>query len=461
MKPVSLLYNRLDQSQKEITQIFSEKQEDIFYASVLDGRVMFGDYHNCPMDDIENTIVIDTITYENVDFQHPNLRKFDLKRHFEPEYREKFTKYMVDLYNEIFSERINSSPLEIISNNYIPNEKKKKRVYIFDEDGTRASTIFASYLIRYYHINIHVTTIFNKLEAAYNARTNKPEKWSNCKIPRIERHRAFTFAELNHRHFESYKSCFKERVKSATKRNRIAKVKGQVRCGYDTPFKMGSRYRDLYVEGFLKIVLERERNKIKDYPELLIWWPQKKTIKYRTYGLTGESYIDYARSVRNLFHSICVYEDELIIDSNGQEKLSPDFYRVQIQLSHSSQKITRHPFDRNFTIDQPQEPKYLYWQNELLPYKEWKPYIFSAIYERVIRMTDSYLYLVKLRNAGTNLFFLEKEGFDFVEEGMTIQEHFKTCNGNWGPAQILVCMMQGLRPWTEKIDIDNDLWMAD
>ena len=44
---------------------------------------------------------------------------------------------------------------------------------------------------------------------------------------------------------------------------------------------------------------------------------------------------------------------------------------------------------------------------------------------------------------------------------MTIQEHFKTCNGNWGPAQILVCMMQGLRPWTEKIDIDNDLWMAD
>lgn len=438
-------------------EIDTGKSTEINYASLLDGRVMFGSCENCPMDNEENTIVINTITYENVKFEHKNLREYVLEKFHEPEERPEFKCYMKELFIEIFPEKIHHIWAD---KEGVAREKdSEKRIYIFDEDGTGASAIFVAFLVRYFHKHIHVNDIFLLMKEAYDKRTNKPQKWSNCVIPRIERHRAFIFSELNHNHFDSYRSCFNERVKSATKKNRIARMKGKVRCGRHISVTRSTKYKDLYVEGFNKILLEQERTKIKDYPELLTWYPQRKLIKYRAFSLTGHSYIDYARSIRNLWFSMFVYPEQVEIDEDGNKKLTPDFFRLQIELSHSSKKYTRHPLDKNFFDEKMRLPEYIFWQGDLLNYKKWKPILFSAIYERIVRYNASYSFICKMQNAGNNLYFLCKEGFDYVEHGMTYEEHFKTCNGEWGISQILVGMLTDQRPWREKINIDEELWM--
>ena len=417
------------------------------YASVLDGIVMFGAPTNCPQNidiildtrseydlpydpiNVENYKRNKKISSENQDAQsksiHPDLVLYPLWPGHEPNHAIRFENFMMDLDFRI---------------------GRGETIYITDPDGTERAALLAWWFL---HKNEKRTPEFSlmKINEAYQLRSNKPAKWTNVQVPRFTRQLVFGKWLLSGTSWTAFITKFDIRKRGNADRNRAILVKGDVRVGCVIHPDVSPNYRDPMLDNHIPVRLATDDRT----------WHGLSAINLGPLDLCfvtmfGETIVERSHSLCNAFFSLMVFDQHLKTSSSQEHPtrsdLVPEFFSNHQLIAGATKAYKKHPL---YVRKQPHcagcLPKYLYWQGELLPFKDAKLYIYSTMYYYLVKRTIVYRDLVTSINSGMDTFLLDYDAIDFHELGMTYETYMDQDDKPWTDAHILYGMLTNNMPW--------------
>lgn len=420
------------------------------YASVLDGIVMFGAPIDCPQNiDIildtrsEYDLPYDPINVENYGRNkikdgciHPELILYPLWPGHEPNHAIRFENFMMDLDFRI---------------------GRGETIYIIDPDGTERAALLAWWFL---HKNKQRTVEFSlvELNQAYQLRSNKPSKWSNVQVPRFTRQLVFGKWLLSGTSWTAFITKFDIHKRGYADKKRALLVKGDVRVGCVIHPDVSSNYRDPMLNDYISVRMATDDRTWHDLSASHLG-----PLDLRFVTMFGETIVERSHSLCNAFFSLMVFDQHLKTTCPPQEHptrsdLVPNFFSNHQLIAGATASLKKHPL---YVRRQPHcvgcLPKYLYWQGELLPFKDAKLYIYSTMYYYLVKRTLVYRDLVTSINSGMNTFLLDYDAIDFHELGMTYETYMDQDDKPWTDAHILYGMLTNNMPW-HQLDLVKDVF---
>lgn len=310
------------------------------------------------------------------------------------------------------------------------------RVYIIDPDGTERAALLAWFFLHRSRTWSPENSL-EELNRAYQIRSNKPSKWSDTQVPRFTRQLIFGRFFYSGSSWKAFEHKFRSRARGNADKNRARRVVGKVRVGCLVHPDIRTGIRDPMLEGFI--------------PFRLVPTPQQKWHELSAshlgpfdlvfVSMLGSRSVERSYSLQNAFCSLMVFDQHL--DADG--KLTSDFFLEHALMVGSLKPLKKHPLLLRTTPSR--KPRFLYWQGELVPFKEAKLYIYSTMYYHLVKRTFIFKQLEQALNAGTDAFILDYDGVDFRELGMSYETYMDQDEMPWTDAHILYGILAGLLPW--------------
>jgi hypothetical protein len=184
----------------------------------------------------------------------------------------------------------------------------------------------------------------------------------------------------------------------------------------------------------------------------------------------GETIVERSHSLCNAFFSLMVFNNHLKTTESAslsqehptRSDLTSNFFSDHQLIVGATKSYKKHPL---YVRRQPHcagcLPKYLYWQGELLPFKEAKVYIYSTMYYYLVKRTNVYRDLVTSINSGMDSFILDYDAIDFHELGMTYETYMDQDDKPWTDAHILYGMLTNNMPWHQLDLVKNVFRVAE
>jgi hypothetical protein len=398
-------------------------ENQIRYGSVLDGKLMFGDPYNCP-DQVD--IIVSTLSdYDEkheFDIDQSKLRKFPMRPGFEPEYFRLFEALLAELDEALM---------------------QGKRVYIFDPDGTERAVLIAwKTLVR--NTRCRNRVCFGLINEAYQNRINKPIKFANSIVPRFFRQLEFgnIYPRGGYKQFTK-RTAHEKRIydRNAKESNfkRRKRTCGSIRLGVIVPREESDQYMDPFIRGYMTIRLIETSNGVWHGLSAINLGP----IELNFVTMFGSHISELSYCLNNAFFSLWVFPEHL-----DGDKPNADFFDLHARMVGALKPMKKHPlYMRKMPHHPGRLPKFLYWQGELIPFREAKIYIYSALYRHLVRKTRVFRDLENTLNSGANILLLDYDAVEFTELGMTYEEYMDDEKMPWTDAHILYGMLKNEMPW--------------
>lgn len=405
---------------------------EVNYASLLNGKLMFGDPFNIP-DGVD--IIVDTLSVYDKEYvfkvDESKVTKFPMRPGFEPEYINLFETLIGNLDHEIM---------------------QGKSVYILDPDGTERAALLAwRILVR--NTRCQIVYALELVNEAYQARTNKPSKWKLVEIPRFNRQMFFGkilakggYTRINKRAFSKVRK--RHLGCSSHVENVIHRTRGQIHTDSLIDRISSGLYLDPMRIGYMNIRLVPTAEGV--------WHGLSGrylgSVEIPFVSAYGVHTVETSPNFRNAFFSLWVFEEHLTcLEPNATfmtEKPNIDFFTLHAQMVGTLEPMKKHPlYERKTPTFKGKSPKFLYWRGEMIPFKYAKVYIYSSLYRRMIMKTRVYRDLVNTVESGANVLILDYDAVDFNELGMTYEEFMNDEEQPWTDAHILYGMLTNEMPW--------------
>ncbi len=97
-----------------------------------------------------------------------------------------------------------------------------------------------------------------------------------------------------------------------------------------------------------------------------------------------------------------------------------------------------------YPMDKGAIPLYSWWHGEHLGYIEARKKIYTSIYARYVKMTDSYTQLTKLYSECGEITLLDYDAYDHLVMGMSLINVINNPNRKMGHAFVLAMMLEGV-----------------
>lgn len=406
-------------------------EEEILYASLLEGKLMFGDPFNIPP---HADIVVSTLSdydkkYE-FEVDEKKLRKFPMRPGFEPEYLDLFEALMGDLDYELM---------------------QGKSIYILDPDGTERSALLAwRLLVR--NTRCQISRAVELANEAYHKRKNKPLKWAKSTVPRFNRQMFFGTILFKGGYLRASKRKLSKAKHNFVKdgrhvKNRKQKARGKVFTDSLVDRLDSEQFLDPTRKGCISVRLVETAYGVWHGLSALYLGP----ITLSFVSMYGVQMFETSYSLNNAFFSLWVFDEHLVQEENPSVhsgKPNPDFFSLHAEIVGSLKPMKRHPlYVRKTPYREGHLPKYIYWQGELIPFKYGKVYIYSALYRYLVSKTRVYRDLDNTLESGANVLILDYDATEFSELGMTYEEFMDDEEQPWTDAHILYGMLTNDMPW--------------
>uniref|UniRef100_A0A6C0CII2 Uncharacterized protein n=1 Tax=viral metagenome TaxID=1070528 RepID=A0A6C0CII2_9ZZZZ len=428
---------------------------DVFnYASVMDGKVMFGAPSDCPRN---VDIILDTrseydLPYDPIDVNnhtrnklgsestHPELILYPIWPGYEPVHAIRFENFMMEIDFRI---------------------SKGETLYIIDPDGTERSVLIAWFFL---HKNktCNTNVSLEEINRAYQLRSNKPLKWSRVQVPRFTRQLVFGQWFYSGKSKDAFDFKFRYRERGNANKNRALKIKGTVRVGCLTHPDISVNYGDPMLEGYIPVRLQQCVGQN--------WFHLSGSnlgpFNLHFVTMFGETIVERSHSLCNAFFSLMVFDKHLKMtdqeETPSRVNLISDFFSDHQLIAGATKSLKKHPlYVRKMPHCTGCLPKYLYWQGELIPFREAKIYIYSTMYYYLVKRTSAYRDLVTSINGGMDSFILDFDAIDFHELGMTYETYMDQDDMPWTDAHILYGMLTNNMPWLMPDLVSNFFELAE
>ena len=93
---------------------------------------------------------------------------------------------------------------------------------------------------------------------------------------------------------------------------------------------------------------------------------------------------------------------------------------------------------------------YYLWEGVKLSKVQFRVLVFCTLYERLVIETDRFKDLKAMHDGGMNLYLLDFESYDILEEGVTLKEAMLDPDHTWGHSMILYGILTNNTPWRDK-----------
>jgi hypothetical protein len=405
---------------------------EVKYASLLDGKLLFGDPYNIPeyVDIVVNTLSDYDKKY-TFEVDEKKVRRFPMRPGFEPEYLNLFEVLMGDLDSALV---------------------QGKSIYILDPDGTERSALLAwRLLVR--NTRSQKQLILNLVNEAYQKRTNKLVKLESVEVPRFSRQMSFGQI-LPCGGYERYskkrliRNKYYNMTNAPSNKNRRQRVKGKVRTNLLLPNTESNQYCDPFILDHMSVRLVQVANGVWHGLSAQHLGP----IDLSFVSMYGIKTVERSYTLYNAFFSLWVFEEHLNKPEENHtilsEKPNTDFFLLHSQMVGSLKPMKKHPlYERRTPYHKGHLPKYLYWQGELIPFKYGKVYIYSALYRLLVKKTRVFRDLENTIESGANVLLIDYDAVDFTELGMTYEEFIDDEEQPWTDAHILYGILHNHTPW--------------
>lgn len=328
----------------------------------------------------------------------------------------------------------------------LTNLQSKKIIYLLDNSGAGNSAMTAWILLTQF-LHVGRETGLGEICKAYSSQQDIDQKWKNLGVPRYSRMKCFGEIFLR----GCSRRNFLTRFFSRNRRKYGSETGAVLTSCLPHHLSNGPQSAPL-LDGFENIeIINNVKCKWRClHPDILghyhfpITTVEKKTV--------------YSANVTNLITAVSVYKS--VIDES--DELKSIFYedrediaktwpnkerRHKIKIKHPRGKETReqksHP-----TYPKTEPPVCYFWMDKFLLEVEFRRY-WSQIYETLASKSDAYRQLQDLRKTGVSLFLMDYDGYNFHEDGMTLNELFEDPEKPWSFTHVLQGMLTENRVWME------------
>lgn len=173
-----------------------------------------------------------------------------------------------------------------------------------------------------------------------------------------------------------------------------------------------------------------------------------------------------AANLTNLIYAVSVYQSVIDEDDNLRTLFYEDCEGISKKLPNNEKRRRaikiKHPRAKEVTLEKhyPTYPKgeppvcYL-WLNKFLLEIEFRQ-IWSRIYVELLTKNQFYKNLQQLQKNGISLLLMDYDGYNFIEQGLTLQELFEDPERPWSFTHVLYGMLTDQRVWEKSNPISSD-----
>lgn len=333
-----------------------------------------------------------------------------------------------------------------------------KSLYLLDNCGAGNSAM-VTWILTVKVLNIGRETGLNMMRSAYLSQKDLEPKWKELGAPRYSRMYYFAEMFMIDYSLRNYLLVFRKRQTKLIKSNRQKKNTGNIRTTC-LPHQMTNGPTNAPIlDGYTQI-------RITTCPKC-----EWKTLHPDIIGpynfpiITVKDTQIYAANLTNLIHSVSVYES--VIDDNDNLKVSFSEDCIEIAKKWPNKEMRKvikikHPRSREVflqktypTYPKEKSPLCYFWIDKLLLEVEFRKH-WSKIYVELAEKTQAYKHLIQMKNEGVSLLLTDYDGYNFIEEGLTLQELFDNPELPWSFTHVLYGMLTDQRVWEKSNPISSD-----
>jgi hypothetical protein len=383
---------------------------------------------------------------------------FRLTAEKEPQLREEHIRHACfDAYEthrpETFKDLINDLMAKLVEG---------KSLYLLDNCGAGNSAMVA-WILTVKVLYIGRETGLDMVKSAYLSQNDLELKWKELGVPRYSRMLYYGEFFLRDWNLRIFWQKFMKRQNALPKSMETGKL---MTANLPHELSNGPIWEPL-VEGFknIQITTTSKCQWRNLHPDVI--GPYNFPIT------TVKNETIYAANLTNLIYSVSVYQSAIDED----DKLKSLFFEDRENIARkwpNNEKIRhtikiRHPRAKEVTLEKPyptyskgEPPVCYFWLNHFLLEVEFRKF-WSRIYEELAINSTCYKNLKQLQKDGTSLQLMDYNGYNFIEEGLTLEELFDNPELPWSFTHVLYGMLTDQRVWEKSVlnSSDSDIESGD
>jgi len=326
--------------------------------------------------------------------------------------------------------------------------KNKKSIYLLDNSGAGNSAMTA-WILTVRVLNIGRESGLNMVRTAYLQQPLEP-KWRELSVPRFSRMYYFGEWVLMNYARQHYLQVFRKRQDYFIKMDSKDGTRGKVLTSQLSHQMGDGPQNDPILDRYktINITTNKKCQWKTLHPDII--GPYNFPI------ITLENKSVYAVNLKNLIHAVSMYPASVDADDSLKANFTEDCVEIAKTWPNKEKRRTikiKHPKSKEVVLKKsyPTYPKgnpplCYFWSDKFMLEVEFRAY-WSEIYEHLAVKTEAYKQLKDLVEDGTSLLISDYDGFNFIEEGMTLKELFEDAEKPWSFTHVLYGMLTGQRIW--------------